>query len=412
MNGEPEFRRGGAGVYVHLPFCIRRCPYCDFFSTAAGGEGVPRAYLDALLAEARCVAPLLGRDAVIDTIYLGGGTPSLLTSEQLAFLLDGLRSAFPCTGDGLEVTIEINPASVREEWVVKAADSGVNRMSVGVQSLDEAELSFLGRLHSVADVWRLSCALETMGIEWSADLMYGFPSHRSSSWERTLRLLLERHAPPHVSCYAWHAGEESAWSREGGPPAPAPRDDDIAAMFEKACRLLEKAGLRRYEFSNFARPGCESRHNLKYWTGADYMGLGAGAWSRWGPLRWKNAADVESYVAFWTGGGALPTDGVLDGGLQRWVDSCRVIEECWTYSALDVWRERVVMGMRLACGLSEVLLRQWSAELSIPAAEVERVLAVFADYGRLGLVEHSQGRWRFTTRGVMLSNELLCEIYG
>jgi putative oxygen-independent coproporphyrinogen III oxidase len=259
-------------LYVHLPWCVRKCPYCDFNSYERAGELPEDRYVEALLADLRHDVSLTD-DRVITSIFIGGGTPSLFSGSALTTLLDGFRSTVTLIADA-EITLEANPGAIDESHFVAYRTAGVNRLSIGVQSMRDPQLKKLGRVHGVADVLRAVEIARAAGFEnMNLDLMHGLPGDRKGDSLRDLERLLAL-SPAHVSWYQLTLEPGTAFGRA---PPPLPPHDRIAAEFELGCAILDDAGYRRYEVSAFARPGRESRHNLNYWTFGDYLGIGAGA---------------------------------------------------------------------------------------------------------------------------------------
>lgn len=284
----------GPGLYVHVPFCRLRCPYCDF-ATAPFASTAARRFVDAVTVEARERAAALDPPAFA-TLFLGGGTPSLLPVNELADLVGALQASFHFAPDR-EFTIEANPEDVDAERAARWRSLGVNRVSLGVQSLDGSELSRLGRTHGVEGAVRAAGVIAERFDNWSCDLIYGMPGHEERSWERTLEQALDLD-PPHLSAYHFTPEPGTPMGeavRAGRLEVPGP--DEVAALFERAETVLESAGYRHYEVSNYARPAAESRHNRRYWRRGSYLGLGPSAVSFWGEARWRNARDAGQYAA-------------------------------------------------------------------------------------------------------------------
>jgi oxygen-independent coproporphyrinogen-3 oxidase len=279
-------------AYVHIPFCHRICPYCSFFKHTPGAADM-RAFVGALLDEARRRSADLA--AVPRTLYLGGGTPSMLSPTHLARLLDGLHSALG-RDRFEELTLEANPATFDLEKARRFVDMGVTRVSLGIQSFDPEALVILGREHSPDEAQRSAELLREAAVdELNIDLMFAVPGQSPGSWRETLERTIAI-GPDHISAYNLTYEEDTEFFeqlRDGRF-----RDDPElgAACFELAEELLGAAGYRHYETSNYARPGHRSRHNLGYWQGEDYLGLGPSAVTTIGPLRSRNVADTARYV--------------------------------------------------------------------------------------------------------------------
>ncbi len=288
---EPEARDEAAGLYVHVPFCSGKCAYCDFFSVTDPVRTA--AWADALLREASLLGPRFGP---FDTLYLGGGTPSLLDPHTLERVIEGLRRSVRFLPD-TEVTLEVNPEDVGPDRPAAYEGMGVNRVSMGVQSLDEEALRFLGRRHSAAQARRALDRLLEAGFRTvSVDLIYGIPGQDPDPWPRSLGAVLEQ-GPQHLSCYELTVSPGTPLGRRvASGRVTMPAEHHTAALFLDTSRSLQARGLVHYEISNFARPGHESRHNRKYWRRAPYLGLGPGAHSFLHPVRWWNPSCLDRWT--------------------------------------------------------------------------------------------------------------------
>jgi oxygen-independent coproporphyrinogen-3 oxidase len=291
------------GLYVHVPFCSAICNYCNFNRGLFDADLKAR-YVDALVAEIEragltaCATSEGGRaaGAAADTIYFGGGTPSLLEPEEIARIIAACTSSFDVTADP-EITLEANPESVTQARLAAFRIAGVNRLSFGVQSLNDAELQRLSRLHSAVRARGAVSEARAAGFDnVSIDLMMWLPGQQTSDWLATVDGAIAL-APDHVSLYLLevypNAPLKEAMARARWSQAP---DDDAAAMYTTAMDRLEDAGLRQYEISNVARAGRQSRHNLKYWTDGEWLGFGCGAHSTRDGVRWKNVSATEDYI--------------------------------------------------------------------------------------------------------------------
>ncbi len=276
-----------AAVYVHFPYCARKCPYCDFNAHAISHDD--RVYADAIIAELDARGPQLHAPAGLRSVFFGGGTPSRWDPVEVRRVIEAIRAAFGLR-DGAEVTLEANPGTIAEDRFERFVEAGINRFSIGVQSLNDRELRTLGRIHDAAVAVRAVTAARATGARVSLDLMYGFPNQ---TWPEVLNTLERAIAlgTSHVSAYALTVEPATVLGRQAaaGRFVPMP-DDDQATLMERVHDWLQSAGLHRYEVSNYARPGAESRHNCLYWVGGAYLGLGAGAHS------YLPAADLRAAV--------------------------------------------------------------------------------------------------------------------
>ncbi len=260
-------------LYLHLPWCVRKCPYCDFNSHPLRDQAPWGRYVDALLADLEHELPQVwGRR--VGTVFLGGGTPSLLPAAELARLLDGVRARLPLA-PGAEITLEANPGTAEAARFAAFRAAGVNRLSIGVQSLDDAMLGALGRIHDAAQARAAVAAARAAGFDnINLDLMFGLPGQDRAGALRDLEAALAL-APEHLSWYQLTIEPHTAFA--ASPPPDLPDEDALAAMHEAGLERLARAGYEQYEVSAFARPGRQCRHNRNYWEFGDYLGLGAGA---------------------------------------------------------------------------------------------------------------------------------------
>lgn len=364
-----------AGLYVHVPFCVTRCGYCDF-NAYADLRHLRGRYARALLAEAERAAPEW-EGLRFDTVFLGGGTPTTLDPDDLVALLRGLCGRFDVAPDA-EVTIEANPDTVDRSTLARLHDAGYTRLSMGAQSFDEGVLVVLERVHSPASVRRAFAAAREAGYrDVNLDLIYGAEGETLDSWRRTLEATL-RLGPEHVSAYALTIEPGTPLGRKVAAGAAASPDPDLqAGMFELACELLGAAGYEHYEVSNWARPGHACLHNLHYWRREAYLGLGAGAHSFRDGRRWWNLRPPQAYLA------AVEAGRPPIGGDER----------------LGPEEER----------LEEVSLRLRLLE-GVPAGAVD--LEAAAAYLQEGLLARRNGRLVPTERGMLVLNELVLAIAG
>jgi oxygen-independent coproporphyrinogen-3 oxidase len=364
-----------AGVYVHVPFCLTRCGYCDYNAYAGLDHLAPR-YVRALLAEASLVGPAWAGEEVV-SVFLGGGTPTTLEPVDLKGLLVHLRERFEVTSDA-EVTIEANPDTVDRAKLAALLEAGYERLSMGAQSFDPAVLSSLERVHAPGAVRRAFADARAEGYaNVNLDLIYGAEGETLDSWERTLRETTDLE-PEHVSAYALTVEPSTPLGRRiaaGATPSPDP--DVQADMFTLACEILGGAGYVHYEVSNWAKPGFECRHNLGYWERRPYIGLGAGAHSYRDDRRWWNVRPPEEYLQQ-VEAGALPIGG----------------EELLEPS--DAYLEEVFLRLRILEG--------------VPSSWVEPDKA--EPFLESGLLEDRDGSLVPTERGMLLLNELVLALVG
>ncbi|WP_183361500.1 radical SAM family heme chaperone HemW [Geomonas limicola] len=286
------------GLYIHFPFCLKKCLYCDF-NSAASSTLAREEYPELLVREMALRQAGLTQPVSAPTLYLGGGTPSLMSPAEVARLIDAAAARFGLTADA-EITLEANPGTLSFEKLAGYRSAGVNRISLGIQSFEDRFLEMLGRVHSRHEAISAFEACRKAGFDnLSIDLMHSLPGQSPAQWRRALADGIAL-APEHLSAYALSVEEETPFEAlvESGN-LTLPGEEDAAAMFEATAELLEQAGYRHYEISNFARPGRESRHNGAYWTRQSYLAFGAGAHSFWNDNglgdRWHNAEGASEY---------------------------------------------------------------------------------------------------------------------
>ncbi len=332
----------GPGLYLHVPFCRVRCPYCDF-ATAPYGDAAALRFVRAVGREVGLLAPRLSGVAFA-TLSLGGGTPSRLGPGDFAALAAAVEGPFEVAPEA-ERSLEANPEDVEPARLTAWAAAGWSRVSLGVQSFDGRELARLGRPHDPGLAERAAAEIRSRFASWSCDLLFAFPGHTLASWEASLARALAL-GPPHLSLYHFTAepGTVLGDAVRGGR-VRAPSEDEAAAFFDLGVRRLGAAGYEHYEISNFARPGHRSRHNELYWRRGDCLGLGPAAVSTWGSWRWTNARDAARYA-----------DGILEG--HAW------LEDVEDLSGQEL-REIFLVGLRLADGVP------WE-RLAVHGGEAER----------------------------------------
>jgi oxygen-independent coproporphyrinogen-3 oxidase len=371
-----------AGVYIHIPFCRARCSYCDFATGAYEGALASR-YVRAVASEIRNFRPAHSSPIEAETIYFGGGTPSLLSPAQVESILAAVRERFRLTTDA-EVTMEMNPGTVTPEILKELRRLGINRASFGAQTFDDAELRRLGRTHTAADVRRTIRDLREAGFDnTSFDLIAGLPAQTLEGWARNLDEALAL-SPEHLSFYLLEVHEGTplaAQIQRGQQPMP---DEDLAAeMYRLMLDRAADAGYEHYEISNLCRPGYESRHNSKYWTGAPVYGFGCSAHSFDGEhTRWSNERDAARYVE------------LMESKGEALVETVELDER-------DARAEAVFLGLRLMRGLDLGLHRaRFGVDmLKEHAAELSRLREA-------GLIEVDADLLRLTRHGALLSNEV------
>ena len=375
-------------LYIHIPYCRQKCRYCDFASYS-GQEGTMAAYVDALLREASAMAPN-AKDMPIQTVFIGGGTPSTLPAPLLKKLLTGLHERFFLPA-GIEFTSEANPGTLTPEWLEAAISSGVNRLSMGMQVAQPELLRTLGRIHRYEDVAASVRLARSMGISnLSVDLMFGLPGQTPDMWRESLDTALALKVE-HMSCYGLIPEDGTPLKHDlDTGRLTLPDEADERLMYDDTLRILAQHGYAQYEISNFAKPGYACQHNIGYWTRVPYIGLGASAASflqtASGGLRLTNPAGIRDYIA------------MAQEKAWRRRERTSLLPE-------DARFESLMLGLRMTRGVSEADFEgMHGMTLDAYCGDVLR------QQEQRGLLVHQDGRWALTRRGMDVQNAILVEI--
>ena len=374
-------------LYLHIPFCIRKCSYCDFLSFAAD-ESLKERYAGQLIEEIHAKSAAFA-DREISTLFIGGGTPSILKAESLAEIMAAVRADFALAAD-CEATIEANPGTLTADWLETCRAAGLNRLSLGLQSADDGELRTLGRIHTWEQFLASYGMVRRAGFEnVNVDLMSALPGQSLASWERSLREVTALE-PEHISAYSLIVEEGTPFcERYSGAGAKLlPDEDTERAMYRAAKEILGQAGFERYEISNYAKPGRACRHNIGYWTGEEYLGLGLGASSYVDGWRFSNTGDMERYLA---AGRAEMCKAAFYENVTRTTEQSRM-------------EEFMFLGLRMVRGVPEdEFARRFGKTMDEVYAPVLRQME------ELGLMEKDGAFWRLTERGIDVSNGVMAE---
>ena len=367
------------GLYIHIPFCRSKCEYCDFYSLS-GQEGRMDEYQRALLSHLAESAPQA--DAyTVDTVYFGGGTPSFYGEKRLIELLTRIKKLFH-VDKRAEITMEANPDSVNLSMLKHLRKAGFNRLSMGVQSADDGQLADLGRPHSFEQAKYAVAHARRAGFKnISLDLIYGLPGQDLKSWQNTVEEVLALE-PEHISAYGLKVEEGTPLCRRVELGEVLPDDDTQADFYLWAVQRLAQSGYKQYEISNFAMGGCISRHNFKYWMTQPYMGFGPGAHSDFGNRRYSFVRDLEKYIS-----------GVLQGN--------PIVDEDDQIPQKERSGEYLMLRLRTTHGIEEWEYRR---DYFMNFAPIENLLT---QYEKQGLACRSEGRWRLTAQGFLVSNTLI-----
>ncbi|WP_312939257.1 radical SAM family heme chaperone HemW [Oscillibacter sp.] len=371
--------RKSLGLYIHIPFCAKKCDYCDFYSLS-GEEDRMDAYTQALEAQLLELAPRAGLHTV-DSVYFGGGTPTLLGTKRLVRLLKDIQKKYLVAKDA-EITLEANPESAGDFRALRALRSaGFNRLSLGMQSADDEELRAIGRIHSASQVkTAVEAARKAKFSNLSLDLIYGLPGQSMDVWKKNLTAAVDL-APQHLSCYGLKVEEGTPLfiRRE---TAGLPGDETQAEMYLWTVDYLRRHGFFQYEISNFARTGFESRHNLKYWTLGEYAGFGPGAHSDFGNVRYAYERDLEGYISGMKTGGPL-------------------LSENERIPPLDRDTEWLMMGLRTVRGLDPKVFE------NLFRRRFDCFLPFLEECRKSGYAMEEDGRWCLTPEGFLVSNQII-----
>jgi oxygen-independent coproporphyrinogen-3 oxidase len=382
----PLFRRKNKsplGIYIHVPFCRSKCQYCDFYSVTTKDDRVMDGYLRAIckhIREAGSLAP----NHIVDTVYFGGGTPTFFGADGMASIMTAIRKSFDVSSSA-EITFEANPDSVSDRLLRRLRSEGFNRVSLGIQCDDDEILKKLGRPHNYEQAVKAVQRIRKKGFRnLSVDLMYGLPGQSLQDWEQTLRNVL-RLTPEHISCYGLTL-EEGTPLHEYQEFYDLADDDTQADMYLSAVEILRQHGYRQYEISNFCKKGHVSRHNLKYWTGGEYLGFGPNASSDFGGRRFAMVRDVHEYI-----------QGVMEGG--------QVLREVQEVPNRERAGEYLAMRLRTVSGLDP---SEYEKRFLLPFRSLEAELLRCKERGLAA--KTYDGRWHLTPEGFLVSNSIISDL--
>ena len=368
------------GIYIHIPFCVSKCAYCDFHSVAPTGKMMAH-YHQALTRQLREASSVLS-GYYIDTIYFGGGTPSYYGARRIASLFGTLKEHYKVLLDS-EVTVEINPDSISAKDLRLLRKEGVNRLSIGVQTTEDGLAKSLGRRHTFAQVKKAFARARRAGFDnISLDLIYGLPTQTRKDWAKTLNRIIALR-PDHISCYGLRIEEGTPlYLFKDSPDIPS--DDDQADMYLYMVNALRNVGYRQYEVSNFALPGQESRHNLKYWNREEYAGFGPTAHSYIGDVRYSYISGVYEYIEALAGKRSILAS----------QDEISKSEQAVEY---------LMLGLRTTRGITG------EEYYAVYQSSFEPIEALLLTYAKHGWAQQIDGRWSLTPAGFLLSNRLIRE---
>ena len=378
------------GLYVHIPFCIHKCAYCDFCSFVANDKVQMQMYADALALDiAHAGKKFEGDNIVIDSIYFGGGTPSLLSKKDIEHLTDTIYNSFTVSDD-VEFTFEVNPATLDKGKARCLRDCGVNRLSIGLQSVHDDELEALSRVHNFKDFYNSYKIARKAGFDnINIDVMYGIPDQTYESFMRTLEVVRDL-APEHISMYGLRIEEGTPFAVHRSD-LELPDEDSEYSMFRCGREYLMEAGYSHYEISNYAREGYESRHNLKYWKCEEYIGVGVAAHSFYGGIRCAKITDVDRYISYIMGEENFSDTVVTSSIEQINMESL----EC----------EFVMLGLRTSRGINKA---EYKARFGVDFDS--KYAPRIKEYADAGFIIDTPKSCTFSPEGMYVSNRILADI--
>ena len=371
------------GIYIHVPFCRSKCQYCDFYSLTTKDDRLMDSYLEAMtrhIKEAGALAP----NHQVDTIYFGGGTPSFFGADGMATIMTAIRRNFD-VDSAAEITFEANPDSVSDKFLNRMRAEGFNRVSLGIQCDDDEILKKIGRPHDYAQAVSAVQRIRKAGFKnLSVDLMYGLPNQTLNGWKDTLERVLALN-PEHISCYGLKL-EEGTPMYDYKDFLNLPDDDLQADMYLAATEILRAKSFRQYEISNFARKGLYSRHNMKYWTGGEYLGFGPNASSDFAGRRFTIIRDLQGYI-----------DGIKNGG--------EVLQDVEDIPLRERAGEYLMMRLRTSAG---IIREEYERQYLLPFGPIEEALEKCRTFGHAA--RGDDGRWRLTPKGFLISNSIISDL--
>ena len=378
----PQRQKKSLGIYIHVPFCRSKCQYCDFYSLADQNHTAMDDYLRAICTHIKESGPL-APDYRVDTVYFGGGTPTHFGASGIAAILTTIRSSFQ-VNPRAEITFEANPESVTMKLLRRLKSEGFNRVSLGIQCDDDAILEQMGRPHTFEQAKKAVKLIRRARFRnLSLDLIYGLPGQTRESWETTLQNVIDL-KPEHISCYGLKV-EEGTPLYENRDFFTFPDDDAQADMYLQAVEILRSRGYRQYEISNFAKKGCQSQHNLRYWIGQEYLGFGPDASSDFAGKRFSVIRDLRGYI-----------NGIRTGG--------QVIQDIMEIPPRERAGEYLMMRLRTTQGIEK---EEYEKQYLLPFAPLEEVLE---QYRAKKLAARVGSRWRLTPEGFLLSNTIITDL--
>lgn len=369
------------GIYIHIPFCLSKCPYCDFNSIVIDSD-LAEEYVKSLLKEIQPFSESHAERMFVETVYFGGGTPSILKTSQLDEILERVFNSLLVKPDA-EISLEANPGTLTKEKVKKLKDSGFNRVSLGVQSFRDEELKILGRAHDSAQAIKSYKILRKYFNNLSLDLIFGIPGQSLKTWRGNLNMALKLN-PEHLSIYSLTIEEGTPFHylwKQGKLSLPG--EEETRKMYLESINLLKAQGYRQYELSNFARKGFECQHNLRYWQGKEYIGFGAGAHSYFQGVRWANVKNVKKFV-------------------ERCKNGFSIIDFRERLTSTQKINEFILLGLRMMDGID---LRRLKENLNFDLEKEKKEEISELIKGRF--LKRGKNNLRLTTKGILVADSII-----
>lgn len=366
------------GLYVHIPFCVSKCRYCGFYSAPLAGKDT-QSLINALIAELTHSQNL----SLVDTAYIGGGSPTCLPTNQLTTLIKHINDKCP---NIQELTVECNPQQLTSEMANELKAEGVNRISIGAQSFDDDQLKTLGRIHSVSDIYSAVDAAKQAGFDnISIDLIFAIPGSNLQSWQKTLKKAIDLNVQ-HISAYALSYEDNTPMYNDLANGKITKIDEETdRQMYKITIETLEKAGFERYEISNFAKPDCQCKHNIKYWQSDPFIGIGPAAASFIDNKRITNIAKIDEYT-------------------NRILSACSAADEVIELSETDRTSQTAILNLRMRNGIN---ILQFKKQLGIDASKI--FAQQIEKYTQLGFVEKNDEQIFLTTEALPIANSVVCD---
>lgn len=402
------------GLYIHIPFCVKKCDYCDFLSAPAG-KNVVEDYFEALFREISSYRYRMD-EYMVRTIFFGGGTPSSVDADFIYKTMDHIKQVFTIDDNNLEASIEVNPGTLTRDKLSRYLQAGLNRISFGLQSVNNEELKLLGRIHTFEQfLENYELAREVGFRNINIDLMSALPGQTLDSWERTLNTVMAL-KPEHISAYSLIIEEDTIFYDRYHPNSPyyddLPDEETDRLIYHITKERLQEGGYHRYEISNYARTGYECRHNCSYWVGTDYLGIGLGSSSLMKGIRWSNLREIDQYINLFTKQTDQSEDSQIKSfhgdAMSDWLSKpIGFRQDIQPLTVKERMEEFMFLGLRMSAGVSK---KEFQSRFGLPIKEVYG--NVLEDLQQKKLIQILDDNIRLTEYGTDISNRVFAEFLG